>query len=84
LAEKFYELGDGWQLLSIRVKGNRIEVDIQRTRLFEFTDEGRSGGVIKSGGLILSPRRWSRSSGDTIVRYASIKIHRYRNSATHP
>jgi hypothetical protein len=77
LAEAPYELRDGWQLLRVQLKGNRIEVDIQATKLFDFADEGRLDGVIKSGGLILAPRRWSRSSGDTIVRYASVKIYRH-------
>jgi hypothetical protein len=59
-----------WHNLVIRVRGSEIEVEQDGKLLLRYTD----GQPLTSGGVTLCARKWSGSSGDTIVQIAQLEV----------
>ena len=60
---------DEWHNLQIRVRGGKIEVEQDGKPLLSFED----ANPLPGGGAVLCARRWSASSGDTIVQIAQFE-----------
>lgn len=59
-----------WHNLTVRVRGGKIEVEQDGKPLIEYIDEK----PLPAGGITLCARKWSRSSGDTVVQIAKIEV----------
>ncbi len=59
-----------WHNLLIRVRGGRIEVEQDGKLLLQYTDEK----PLAAGGVTLCARRWSRSTGETVVQISQFEV----------
>ncbi|NSW80277.1 MAG: hypothetical protein HPY54_14730 [Chthonomonadetes bacterium] len=60
----------GWHNLTIRVRGGKIEVEHDGKLLLQYTDQK----PLSAGGVTLCARKYSRSTGDTVVQIASLEV----------
>ncbi|GBC95035.1 hypothetical protein HRbin16_00822 [bacterium HR16] len=59
-----------WHNLTIRVRGGKIEVEQDGKLLLQYTDEK----PLAAGGVTLCARRWSQSTGDTVVQISQFEV----------
>jgi len=59
-----------WHQLVIRVRGGRIEVEQDGKSLLQYVDEK----PLPAGGITLCARKWSGSTGDTVVQIARVEL----------
>ncbi len=59
-----------WHALVVRVRGNRIEIEQDGRPLLSYTDAQPLG----SGGVTLCARKWSGSTGSTVVEVAEFRV----------
>ncbi|MBC7287858.1 MAG: carbohydrate-binding family 9-like protein, partial [Armatimonadetes bacterium] len=78
LAERPFTLSDGWHRLEVTVAGTSevtLSVSLDGQALIEAKDKNVLGaGPVEEGGIVLCPRRWSRATGHTIVRFDDVVI----------
>lgn len=66
---------DSWRDLRIEVRANRILGALDGVALFDVKDDAHLGiPSRRRGGIMLSPRRGSRSDGATVVRYDDVVV----------
>lgn len=59
-----------WHDLTVRVRGNRIEIEQDGRPLLSYHDDK----PLSSGGVTLCARKWSGSTGNTVVEISEFKI----------
>lgn len=59
-----------WHNLLIRVRGGRIEVEQDGKLLIQYTDDK----PLAAGGITLCARKWSGSTGDTVVQISQFEV----------
>jgi len=65
----------GWHELLVRVRGSAIAAEVDGRALFDTTDTGVLGvPALGAGGVALSARKWSQSTGHTRVAFDDIRI----------
>ncbi|MBC7326716.1 DUF1080 domain-containing protein [bacterium] len=70
-----WSLDSNWHKLSVELKGNNIKVILDGREIINFTDNNYNATpFLKSGEIVLVPRRWSGSKGDTIVAYRNFSL----------
>ncbi len=77
-AEKPFKLSPGWHQLEVTVAGEKeavLSVKLDGRLLIEGRDRDILGtGPVPAGGVVLCPRRWSKSEGHTVVRFDDVRI----------
>lgn len=64
-----------WHSLKVSLKNNRIIVFLDDKQIIDFTDNNyNSTPPLLKGEIVLVPRRWSNSKGDTIIAYRNFQI----------
>ncbi|MBI2299211.1 MAG: carbohydrate-binding family 9-like protein [Armatimonadetes bacterium] len=67
--------GDGWHTLSLTARGANIRAVADGQVVLEAVDRGFLGDPpLKTGGLVLSARKWSGSRGDTVVEIDDVEV----------
>ncbi|MCD6351792.1 MAG: hypothetical protein J7M26_06705, partial [Armatimonadetes bacterium] len=77
-AEWSYALQPGPHTVTIEVKGAKqplITVLVDGKKVGQATDKDVLGvGPVPAGGIILAPRRWSKSKGNTVMKVRRIRV----------
>jgi len=64
-----------WHSLKVSLKNNRIVVFLDDKQIIDFTDNNyNSTPPLLKGEIVLVPRRWSNSKGDTVIAYRNFQI----------
>ena len=75
LAQREWQPDDKWHALEITVQGNRIAARLDGQPLLDAIDRSRLGvPPIPAGGIALSARRWSQSTGHTRIAFDDIEV----------
>ncbi|MCS6949928.1 MAG: DUF1080 domain-containing protein, partial [bacterium] len=70
LATAPFSPDNGWHDLTVRLRGGRIEVEQDGKLLLQYTDSQ----PLPAGGVTLCARRWSGSTGETVVQIAQFEV----------
>ena len=64
-----------WHQVLVKVRGNRIQVEVDGHSIIDVADDNHLGiGTIPSGGIVLCARRYTGSQGDTRVAFDDIEV----------
>ncbi len=64
-----------WHEVTVRVQGNRITAWLDGKQLFSVADENYNGvPAVERGAIVLSPRKWSQSKGQTRVAIGKVTV----------
>ncbi|MDW8290915.1 MAG: carbohydrate-binding family 9-like protein [Armatimonadota bacterium] len=70
LAAAPFSSDNDWHDLTVRLRGGRIEVEQDGKLLLQYTDSQ----PLPAGGVTLCARRWSGSTGETVVQIAQFEV----------
>jgi hypothetical protein len=70
-----WSVDGNWHSLRVSVHGNAIIVNLDGKEIINIRDDNLNATpAIPNGEIVLVPRRWSGSKGDTVVAYRNFKI----------
>jgi len=70
-----WSVDGNWHSLRVSLRGNTIIVNLDGKEIINIRDDNLNATpAIPNGEIVLVPRRWSGSTGDTVVAYRNFKI----------
>lgn len=75
LARAGWQSDTNWHNLRVELRGNRFKAELDGKVLFQFKDDAHLHlPSLRSGGIVLAPRKASSSQGKTRVRFDDVEI----------